>query len=84
MLEGYGIDTALRFARADPRFIKKKMTIRGLKLQQELKGISCFELLHQPEPKQSIAVTRTFDGMLDNYDDVKAAIATFAIRGGEK
>lgn len=84
MLEGYGITTAWRFAQADSRFIKKKMTIGGLKLQQELRGISCFELHDQPDPKQSITVSRTFGTLIEEYEEIKKAIGSFIIQGGEK
>jgi DNA polymerase V len=84
MLEYYGIRNGWQLANSDLSFIRKKMTIGGVKLVKELNGISCFDLQDMPEPKQTITVSRTFANPIDDFEEIKKAIATFVIAGGEK
>jgi DNA polymerase V len=55
MLEGYGLRNGWQLANSDLNFIRKKMTIGGVKLVKELNGISCFELQDMPDPKRSLS-----------------------------
>ena len=60
------------------------MTVVGSRLQQELKGISCFALQEQAGPKQMITVSRTFGALVDHYEEIHKAIATFVIAAAIK
>jgi len=46
-LEKHGIHNALQLRDADDKFIKKKMGITGVRLLQELRGVSCYASIKQ-------------------------------------
>jgi len=65
-------------------FIKKKMGVPGLRLIQELQGISCYPLEISPPPKKGITVSRTFKHPVETLSEIEKAIATFISMGAEK
>jgi len=83
-LKKYGIHNALQLRDADDNFIKKKMGITGVRLLQELRGVSCYALEHSPSPKKGITVPRTFKNSIESLDDLKEAVATYVSIGAEK
>src|SRR5262245_61830141 len=84
MLERYGIYTALDLRNADDNWIKKRMTIVGLRTVHELRGISCLPLQPTPKTKQMIGIARTFGSATGDYREVRAAVASFISRAAEK
>jgi len=77
-LKSYGIDTGLKFKQANEYWIKKKLSITGLRLQKELHEIRCLELATEDEDKQSILRSRSFGKGITDYDDVAEAVANHA------
>ena len=63
--------------------VLKLMTILGLRLKKDLQGIPSFDLEY-PEPKKSIATTRTFEQLYTNYEDLRERVITFAVLCAEK
>ena len=47
------------------------MTITGVNLQRELKGLPSIELIDDSEKSKSFSVTRTFEKDYDTFDGVK-------------
>jgi len=83
-LKGYGIHNALQLRDADDTFIKKRMGIVGVRLLQELRGVSCYALEHCPPPKKGITVSRTFKNSIATLDELKEAVAAYVSLGSEK
>ena len=50
----------------------------------ELRGTSCLPLEIAPPPRKQIMVSRSFGERLTVLDDLRAAVASFAARAGEK
>ena len=69
---------------ADDEWILKTLSIVGLKLVHELRGISCLSLELVREPKKGMCVSRSFGTPVTSLEGLKEAIATFAARIGEK
>ena len=65
-------------------FIKKEMGVVGLRLKYELEGKSVLELEEAPSAKKSIAITRSFDGNISTFNEMKERISTFATVCAEK
>ena len=84
MLRRHGVNTAWQFIHCDTEWVRKTMTVVGLRLQQELKGISCFALQEQADPKQMITVSRTFGTRVADYAELQKAIATFVVAAAIK
>lgn len=82
-LRAAGINTAYQFTQLSKAWVLKNMTIVGLRLQDELNGISVLEM-EPAELKQSIAVTRTFEQEYSNFEEVSERITTFTVAGAEK
>lgn len=83
-LERLGIQTIADFIAAPERVIRDELTVLGLRLQSELKGISCLPLSMITPPKKGMAVTRSFGKRITQWRDMEEAISTFASRGAEK
>lgn len=82
-LRASGINTAYDFTRMDRTWIKKQMSIVGVRLRDELNGIRSIEL-DNPVYKQSISTTRTFEREYRTLDEVRERITTFVVISAEK
>lgn len=79
-LARYGIKTALEFANLPPEWVKRNMTITGLRTWQELNGQPCIDVEPLPR-KKSIVTSRSFPGMgLSRLAEVGEALSNFAAR----
>ena len=64
-------------------FIKKEMGVVGIRLRMELLGESVLEM-EEPKDKKNIAVTRSFDGNITTFSEMKERVSTFATICAEK
>lgn len=64
-------------------FIKKEMGVVGLRLRMELLGESVLEM-EEPKDKKNIAITRSFEGNITTFDEMKERVSTFATVCAEK
>lgn len=65
-------------------FIKKEMGVVGLRLKYELEGKSVLLLEDAPAQKKQIAITRSFEGTISTFDEMKERVSTFATVCAEK
>lgn len=82
-LKNRKINTAWQFTQLNDDWIKKQMSIVGLRLKKELEGTPTIGL-EETKTKKMIATTRSFDKMYTNYDIIRERVATFAISCAEK
>jgi DNA polymerase V len=64
-------------------FIKKEMGVVGIRLKMELEGKSVLEM-EEPKDKRNIAITRSFDGNITTFNEMKERVSTFATVCAEK
>ena len=83
-LEDQGITTALDLKQADPKAIRRKMTVVGERLVYELNGRSCLPLELVTPPRQGLTVSRSFGQTLTALQPIKEALVSFVGRAGEK
>jgi DNA polymerase V len=83
-LEAQGMATALDLKRADPKAIRRKMTVVGERLVYELNGRPCLPLELVTPPRQGLTVSRSFGRPLTQLDRIKEALLQFVVRAGEK
>ena len=83
-LDEQGITTAAAIVRANPDWIQRTFSIRGRKTQLELQGTSAIGLENDPEPKKSLARTRTFGHTVRQLHELEGAIASFAASAAAK
>ncbi len=84
LLNLQNIFTALDLVNANEKWIKKKMTVMGLRTVLELKGIPCIEYEYFPPAKKAIVSSRSFGQTVKDIASVKEAIAFFVTRASEK
>ena len=84
LLEKNGFATAWEFSRAPENWIRKNLTVMGLRTARELRGESCIPLDMVIPDKKGIMTARSFGKEVDLYDELREAIATFTARAAEK
>jgi DNA polymerase V len=84
MLLGHGIKNAKDVKYLPDAWARKKMTMMGLKMVLELRGIPCFGLVDEDPAKQSITVSRSFGRLVSNKQEIAEAVASYMIRAAEK
>ena len=80
----YGINTAYDLTCIEESWIKKKFSIVVLRIAKELKGIKCLDIESQYKTKKNICTSRSFGNPTSDYNTIKEAISTFAVRCCEK
>jgi DNA polymerase V len=83
-LKRHGINTALQLRNAHDAWVKKHMTVMGLRTVMELRGTPCFSLEEMPVPKKGIVSSRSFGKPVESIDELKEALATYASCAAEK
>lgn len=78
-----GVKTAYDFTLLPDDWVRKNMSVVGLRLQQELKGQPVLSL-ETVKTKQNIATMRSFDKNIASFEDLKERVATFAAACAEK
>jgi len=84
MLKAHGIKTALNLKNAPDGFIRKRMTVQGLRIVWELRGTSCIELDEAAPDKKQIISSRAFGKDVSEYGELSEAIASYMTRAAEK
>jgi DNA polymerase V len=84
MLERNGIQTALDLRNADDEWIRRRMTVVGVRTVRELRGIQCIPFEPTPKVKQQLCVSRSFGSATESLQDLRAAVAFFTARVAEK
>ena len=83
-LEAMGIDTVLKLADTDIRFIRKHFNVVLERTVRELRGEPCLGLEEFAPVKQEIVCSRSFGGRITEYHEMRQAICTYASRAAEK
>ena len=73
-----GIKTAKDVKYAPQDWIKKQFTVVGLRMVQELNGISCLKLEDHHPPQKTIVCSRSFGDYVTTFADLSEAIAKHA------
>jgi DNA polymerase V len=79
-----GVSNALLFRNSRESWVKKRFTIFGLKIQQELKGMPCIDMEMIHKPKKHIMVTRSFGRRVTVITEMREAVSTFASMAYDK
>ncbi len=83
-LEYNGVKTAWDFVQKPEGWVRREMSITGLRTWKELRGESCIEMEDETY-KKSLCTSRSFpDQGLDKLEDVEEAVANFAAKCSKK
>ncbi|MCB0702581.1 MAG: DUF4113 domain-containing protein [Candidatus Kapaibacterium sp.] len=84
MLNGFNIHTAYDFAQAPDHWIRKRMSVVGLRTAWELRGMPCIDMKYEQPAKKMIMFSRSFGKKLKNKEDLVEAVALFTARAAER
>jgi DNA polymerase V len=73
-----GFKTAYDLANASESWVRTNMTVNGLRMVKELKGIPCHVLENQPPRKKNICTSRSFGMDVKELSELKEAVANHA------
>ncbi|MAP01289.1 MAG: SOS mutagenesis and repair protein UmuC [Flavobacteriales bacterium] len=79
-----GVVTAHDLVSLDENWVRKNMTVAGLRLVQELKGISCFDIETTLPRKKNICTSRSFGRKVKSHKELKEAVAAYATTCSQK
>ncbi|MCW4153666.1 Y-family DNA polymerase [Halomonas sp. 18H] len=79
-----GIETAWQLREADPKQIRKRLSVVQERIVWELRGENAISLDDMSLPKQQIMVSRSFGRLTESPHDLREALRTHASRAGEK
>lgn len=82
-LKAIQINNAYQFTQLDDNWVRKEMTVVGLRLKHDLMGISSIDF-EEVKSKQNMTVSRSFEKMYFKHDDIAERISTYSARLGEK
>jgi DNA polymerase V len=82
-LKALGVNTAYDFTMMGDAWVRKNMSVVGLRLKHDLMGIPSIDF-EDVKPKQNIACTRSFEKMYDKLEDISERVSTFSTILGEK
>ena len=82
-LQSKNIFNAYQFTQLPDDWVKKEMSIVGLRLKNELEGKPTLDI-EAPKGKKMIATTRSFEKSLTKFEDISERISTFTASCSEK
>ncbi len=83
-LRRHGIESALDLRNMEDSWVKKHLSVVGLRLVWELRGITAIGMEPDPPSKQQICVSRSFGRYVRSIAEMKEAVASYVTRAGEK
>jgi DNA polymerase V len=83
-LKNYKINKAYDFTILPDDWVRKQMSVVGLRLKKELEGKSVLSLEESRSPKKAIATTRSFEKNITHFESLKERVSTFSICCSEK
>lgn len=83
-LKKQGISTGLALRNCADAWIRKQLTVTGLRTVMELRGIPCISLEKAPPAKKSICTSRSFGQPVTTLADLQEAVATYTAQAAYK
>lgn len=83
-LKKYNIHTALDLRNSNDAWVRKHLTVTGLRTVMELRGESCIPLETAPPPKQSITCSRSFGRPVESLAGLREAMVSYVSVAAEK
>ncbi|MDW7771610.1 MAG: Y-family DNA polymerase [Desulfobulbaceae bacterium] len=83
-LNRQGIQTTLDLKNSDDGWIRKHLTVTGLRTVMELRGISCIPIDHASAPRKSVVCSRSFRKPVFSLVDLSEAISSYVSIAAEK
>ena len=82
-LKSIGINTGYDLMKANPEYIRQKISVVGQRIIMELNGYSCIDI-ERVQKKKSIISSKSFGYKVTEIQEIKEAVSTYAARACEK
>ncbi len=82
-LRKIGVETAQDLAEADPRHVRKTISIVGERIHYELNGLSCIGI-EEVKNKKSIISSKSFGKKVSRVQELEEAVSNYTARACEK
>ena len=79
-----GISTALDLKNGNDTWLRKHLTVTGLRTAMELRGISCLPLEESPPPRKSVTSSRSFGQPVTYLAWLREALSSYIAIAAEK
>jgi DNA polymerase V len=76
-LNHQGIVNGLQLKNADPAWIRKHLTVTGLRTVMELQGVSCLPFAEIPAARKSLVSSRSFGRPVTAQGELREAVASY-------
>jgi DNA polymerase V len=73
-----GINTAYDLTQKSDSWVKREMSVVGLRMVKELRGEPCLDLELVRQAKKSIVTSRSFGNLITDYPSLAEAVSNFA------
>lgn len=83
-LNDCGIYNGLQLKGANDNWLRKNLTISGLRTVMELRGTSCLSLEASQSSRKSIVSSRSFGRAVNSLADLQEAVSTYAATAAKK
>jgi DNA polymerase V len=83
-LGNYGIRTALDLKYAPGDWVRKNLTVEGLRTAKELAGTCCIPFSEKKPVRKQLMVSRSFGEKVTSFEELRESLAEFATRAAEK
>ncbi len=83
-LQSYGITTALKLSLADSGWVRRNLSVTGVRLQKELQGTVCSTVNDHAPRKKNIRTARSFGKEVTSLAGLKESVGTFAVNCARK
>lgn len=84
LLKGAGLDTARKLRDADRRWVRRRMTVVGARIVEELRGVSCIPLEKCPQGRKSVTCSRSFGVLVESLEELREAVAVYLTKAAER
>lgn len=83
-LAAMGIRSALDLARMPDEWLRRILTVTGLRTARELRGTPCIELVDAPPARKSVASSRSFGRPVETLPELEEAVAAYVTTAAAK
>jgi len=83
-LNSQGIFSARDLKHANDNWVRKHLTVMGLRTVWELRGIPCIPIEEAPSAKKGIITSKSFGRPVTSLEELREAVATYVSRAAEK
>ncbi|HEX8145564.1 MAG TPA: Y-family DNA polymerase [Pyrinomonadaceae bacterium] len=84
MLNAAGIISARQLRDADRRWVRRRMTVVGARIVEELRGVSCLPLEQCPQGRKSVTCSRSFGATVESLGELREAVGVYMTRAAER